>query len=189
MKLISSYYINQLNQLHDNRKSFGTFGGRTTLKDIQPWIDKYQPRTFLDYGCGKGVLVKLLQEEYGHCIGYDPGYSEFRKSPSEPAEMLICTDVLEHIEPEYIDNVLKHINTLFTKVAYLYIATSAAAKLLPDGRNAHLIVEEDTWWRPKLLQNIDARIVDQKFVFSKWLSQKEQVYKPANKYVVVMEKR
>lgn len=189
MKLISDYYIKQLETLHDNRKSFGTFGGRTTLEEIRPLINKYQPQSFLDYGCGKGVLVKLLNEQFGNCTGYDPGYEEFKKLPSEPAEMLICTDVLEHIEPEYLENVLKHIDGLFTKVAYLYIATSAAAKKLPDGRNAHLIVEEDNWWRPKLLKNIKAKIVDESFVFNTWFDIFEKVKKPANKYVVVMEKR
>jgi hypothetical protein len=30
------------------------------------------------------------------------------------------------------------------------IATPPAEKILPDGRNAHLIQEPITWWMPKL---------------------------------------
>ena len=70
--------------------------------------------------------------------------------PEIPAELVICTDVLEHIEPELIDNVLKHIESLTLKTAYLIIDTLPAQKNLPDGRNAHLIIENQDWWTNKI---------------------------------------
>ena len=72
MTLYSKEYVNQLNTLHEKKK---TFGSRTGLGDIQQWVDKYQPETFLDYGCGKGGLVNTLNDmSPNSCVGYDPGY-------------------------------------------------------------------------------------------------------------------
>ena len=186
MTLYSKEYVNQLNRLHETKQ---TFGSRTGLGDIQQWVDKYQPQTFLDYGCGKGGLVNTLNDiKEGCCIGYDPGIAQYAVEPSAPAEMLISTDVLEHIEPEFIDNVLQHINGLFTRVAYLLIATCPAKKALPDGRNAHLIQQEPDWWRPLLLKNIDAKIVDEKYKLGSWTNKKTGKEHPNNKFIVVMEK-
>ena len=42
------------------------------------------------------------------------------------------------------------IDDYFTKSAWLIIACYPAKKILPDGRNAHLIVENPTWWLDKI---------------------------------------
>jgi len=184
--LYSNKYVKQLNELHQKKM---TFGDRTGLGDIQQWIDKYKPKTFLDYGCGKGGLVNTLNDiTPNSCVGYDPGYPEYANEPSAPAEMLISTDVLEHIEPEYIENVLQHIDSLFTRVAYLLIATCPAKKRLPDGRNAHLIQQEPDWWRPRLAANINAKIVDEKYKIGTWTDKKRNIQHPNNKFIVIMEK-
>ena len=106
----------------------------------------------LDYGCGKGNVFKNIQKKFPliDCRGYDPGVPEYAVMPEIPAELVICTDVLEHIEPELIDNVLKHIESLTLKTAYLIIDTLPAQKNLPDGRNAHLIIENQDWWTNKI---------------------------------------
>lgn len=188
MALITKEYIKLLEELHSRRKTFGTFGGRKELiPSLSSTIKKYNPKTFVDYGCGKGVLVQILNEEFGKCVGYDPAYEEFKALP-KPAEMLISTDVLEHIEPDCLDTVLQHIDTLFTKVAYLYIATSPAAKTLADGRNAHLIVEEKEWWKKKILENSTAKLVFEEPIYQMAYFAKEKEKRPANKYIVVLER-
>ena len=48
---------------------------------------------------------------------------------------------------------------MFTKSAFLLIASYPAKKSLPDGRNAHLIIERFDWWRTKLETFIDGKIV------------------------------
>jgi hypothetical protein len=58
--------------------------------------------------------------------------------------------VLEHIEPEYLDETLKYLSTK-SKYIYHLIALSPAKLILSDGRNAHLILESKEWWRQKFL--------------------------------------
>jgi len=52
---------------------------------------------------------------------------------------------LEHVEPDRLGNVLDHIRRLSGKGCYIVIATRPAAAILPDGRNAHLIVKDADW--------------------------------------------
>ena len=148
-KLVSDQYTKQLTRLHQIRESFGDSG---SYKHIDELLANNKCHSLLDYGCGKGNVFKNIQKKFPliDCRGYDPGVPEYAVMPEIPAELVICTDVLEHIEPELIDNVLKHIESLTLKTAYLIIDTLPAQKNLPDGRNAHLIIENQDWWTNKI---------------------------------------
>ena len=106
----------------------------------------------LDYGSGKGRLGMALQ---GHDLQpftlfqYDPGVELISERP-DPAEMVVCIDVLEHVEPEYLDEVLDDLRRVTEEHAFFTVHTGPAAKTLPDGRNAHLIQENFRFWLPKI---------------------------------------
>ena len=186
MKTISEEYILQLSRLHDQKASIGDAKG---LKQSEKYIKKYNPESVIDYGCGKGGVTLALQEAYPDMkvVGYDPGNPTYAAKPEGTFDMLISTDVLEHIEPQFLENVLRHMNELFTKVAFLIIATSPAKKFLPDGRNAHLIVENPGWWKPLLEKYVGGKIVHHEFV-EKTRTDKKGIVHPNNKYIVVLEK-
>jgi hypothetical protein len=109
-----------------------------------------------DYGAGKQNLKKAL-----HNIGksdfdyrpYDPAFPEYGQA--QPAELVCCIDVLEHIEPDFIDAVLLDLRSITQKVGFFSIATGAARKVLKDGRNAHLIQKPTSWWLPKLCEHFE----------------------------------
>jgi hypothetical protein len=105
----------------------------------------------LDYGCGSNLsLTKGLDTERDFKYqAYDPGVPQYRKEPL-PAEMVTCIDVLEHIEVEYLDAVLDHLESLASVALFASIHTGPAGKFLEDGRNAHLIQQPYQWWLPKL---------------------------------------
>ena len=55
-----------------------------------------------------------------------------------------------------------------TVAGWFRIACYPAKKQLPDGRNAHLIVEKPEWWREQLLANMNVNIVSENIsVFDK----------------------
>jgi hypothetical protein len=66
--------------------------------------------------------------------------------------MLVVTDVLEHIEPEYLDNVLTDLRRLMKKICYVVIRLGPSSKNLPDGRNCHVNQQSKDWWINKLGQ-------------------------------------
>lgn len=110
-------------------------------------------RSLLDYGCGsKRSLLQALTLPPGVSYeGYDPAIPAYAKEPS-PAELVVCIDVLEHIELEYLDNVLDHLGRLCRPFGFFTIHTGPAGKFLADGRNAHLIQQGPAWWLPRLEQ-------------------------------------
>jgi hypothetical protein len=144
-RLASEDYIELLRGCHED-PSWGTTG-TSWAGAVQAIFNRYQPETALDYGAGKGHLADL----FPIMACYDP--ATFPDEPA-PADVVVCTDVLEHIEPDCLDAVLDHLASKVRKAAFLVVSTVPAIKHLPDGRNAHLIVEQASWWLPKLMQRL-----------------------------------
>jgi hypothetical protein len=108
----------------------------------------------LDYGAGKGALCKAIAQAFPEVPGisyheYDPCVPGI-DSPPLPAEVVFCGDVMEHVEPECVDTVLRHIRDLTKEVAIFIISLSEAGKKLADGRNAHISLHGADWWRSYL---------------------------------------
>jgi hypothetical protein len=110
-------------------------------------------KTLLDYGCGSMQNLKKVLDCDVMYLGYDPAIQEF--SVKEPCDLVVCIDVLEHIEPELLDNVLDDLLMLTGKWGFFTVHTGPAKKVLSDGRNAHLIQKPAEWWLPKITQRWD----------------------------------
>lgn len=116
-------------------------GGAKYGPTIKQLCDAAQSTDVLDYGCGKRQLEKAL----GFPIqNYDPAVEGLETCV--PADIVCCTDVLEHIEPECLTAVLDDLRSCTLKVGFLTIAMRPAKKVLADGRNAHLIQQNAQWW-------------------------------------------
>jgi hypothetical protein len=115
-------------------------------------------KNILDYGSAHGSFRKSLNPKiFDHIdsiLEYDPGYPD-KVDNNQPSEYVICIDVLEHVEPEAIENVLDDLQRCLLKRGYFTISIVKARQILTDGRNAHLIVEPPSWWREKLLSRFD----------------------------------
>jgi 2-polyprenyl-3-methyl-5-hydroxy-6-metoxy-1,4-benzoquinol methylase len=137
-------------QLNRDLHAGGLYGhrGDKWLEAGQFLVQRFNPETILDYGCGQGALGRGLGRPIAE---YDPAIAGKEALP-EPADLVICTDVIEHIEPELIDGVLDHLQSLTQTCLFAVISTRPANKFLADGRNAHLIVEPWDWWREKVVR-------------------------------------
>lgn len=149
MQTISSEYLEMQKYLHKN-KNYGT-ASLTFAPLVANLIRQTNIKSLCDYGAGKKRLLHGIQslgvnlETY---YPYDPVYPEY--GPPRCAELVCCIDVLEHIEPDKLEAVLSDLWSITTHIGFFSIHTSAAAKFLPDGRNAHLIQESTSWWLPKI---------------------------------------
>lgn len=148
---ISDSYREQQKELHKNPNyGVASIGYAPIVKQI---LDGARSRSLSDYGAGKQNLKKALNDlgkrdfEY---FPYDPAFPEYGAPRS--ADLVCCIDVLENIEPDYVDAVLKDLAAITTKIGFYSIATGPANKTLADGRNAHLIQQPSSWWLPKLCQ-------------------------------------
>src|SRR5262245_58241377 len=141
--LISPAYADLQRQLHASHDYGKGVDAEECARIVRALPDV---ETVLDYGCGQGHLGRLLTgyeiEEYDPCI---PG------KDVQPAkcDAVVCADVLEHVEPDLLDNVLIHLRSLTKRYAVFVIATKPSSKIMADGRSAHLIVENAGWWGRK----------------------------------------
>jgi hypothetical protein len=153
--LISEEYRRMQEELHRN-PDYGTASVHFAqiVADIMQQVGATE---LLDYGAGKGRLGQSLRE---HMRGpltvhhYDPAVPEW-SAPPAPCNFVACIDVLEHIEPHLLDNVLDDLKRVTVGVGVFTVHTEAALKVLPDGRNAHLIQQPPEWWLPRIMQRFE----------------------------------
>ncbi|MCF8187114.1 MAG: hypothetical protein K9J28_09910 [Sulfuritalea sp.] len=86
-------------------------------------------------------------------LPYDPAFPEY--GVPKAADLVCCIDVLEHIEPHFIDNVIFDLSKITTKFGFFTIHMGPAGKFLSDGRNAHLIQQPTSYWLEKLVKYFD----------------------------------
>ena len=141
-ELITPEYREQQAQMHA-KGDYGVVGHQYANMVSGLWVQLGQPRV-LDYGCGQCSLSQALPQVPFDL--YDPAIERYAKEPEGEYELVVCTDVLEHIEPDLLSNVVQDIASHCSKMCFMQIATGPAKKFLPDGRNAHLTQERVAWW-------------------------------------------
>ncbi len=122
--------------------------------------------SFIDFGCGTGrPAAELRKRGYGVVgidfaenaldIGIDIPFlvADLTQRLTLTAQFGYCTDVLEHIAPERIDDVLLTIADCCKRGVFFSIALDYdefGPMLL--GKSLHLTVKDAKWWREKLGQ-------------------------------------
>ena len=143
------YLIEQYKKLYSQNRRYGRSGVRY-LDVILPWIKHLEPESILDYGCGYSELLDRIKSRYKVSIfKYDPAISKYSKMPSEHVDMVICTDVLEHL---YRNDIYKTISFIkkISECAIFSISCRLAYIKLPDGTNCHKTVKPKSWWMNRL---------------------------------------
>jgi len=163
--LIDQYKIAHKNGIKKNNgliDGINTFSGRSlenNLFDIKKIISDTTSVDLLDYGCGKAIwytnTITVNNIEYSSIRNFwnikefylfDPGVDKYSKKPNKKFDGVVCTDVLEHIHPDDIENVVSEIFSFAKKFVFFDIATVEDNKILSNGENAHLIVKPHKWW-------------------------------------------
>jgi len=160
------------------------FGGTANSLEVLNLIKKHRYNTHLDYGTGTGGLFVYTNRRILDMSGrkvktrpYDP-YStseEYRMKPAEDErfDLVSCTDVLEHILPEDIDDVLWTLVNHTKKMLYCTIATYPASKMICDekgkdiyNQSLHTLVRPKKWWLDKF-EALEQKLYDEQ---NRWIS-------------------
>ena len=148
-----------LHAKHEWGTTAGKYAGDTVLRLLK---DFPEIKTILDYGCGEGTL-KTWIEENGvtdkQWTLYDPGMEAFKEPPKGKFDLVITTDVLEHVEEEMLDAVLDNLRELTGRFLYSEIACYFCNVVFGDGpyagQDLHINMKApDSWF---------ARLQDSKF--------------------------
>lgn len=161
MALITESYRSQQRELHERHAGYGT-ASLHFAPLVAAEIHRTGVRELLDYGAGKcrlqGALRDLNVEVDYH--PFEPAIEHLAAAP-EPRQMVTCIDVLEHVEPECLDDVLDDLRRVTREAGVFTVHTGPAVKTLTDGRNAHLIQQPPSWWLPRFFDRFDVRAFQQ----------------------------
>lgn len=144
-ELISEEYRALNIKLHETSLAYGV-GGSKHADLVKTIAEKLKTTSILDYGCGKGMLAKELPFPIWE---YDPAIPG-KDSQPRPADVVVCTDVLEHVEIEKILRVLDDLHRCTRVALFAVIHTGASGKTLEDGRNSHILQRDAGWWRRQI---------------------------------------
>ena len=166
----SKDYYDLLDSYKELHKEEGKFRGISLVPLVPTLINvikENNSKTLLDYGCGKAIpyskkecksigLKKPVQElcNLDSFALYDPAYPKYSKLTKKKYDIVVCTDVMEHIAEQDIDWVLKDILSHSKKAVFLNISCQPALKHFKEGKfkgqNVHVSVFHGTWWSDKV---------------------------------------
>lgn len=120
----------------------------------------------IDLGCGRATLSTYFTEYTGVDVSqYIISLNKSNRNGNyihasldrlgfikDNYDVAICSDVMEHIPPEEVDNVIRSISSLSVVDYYFVISTRKSVILDKDKKNLHLSVFSAAIWRSKLLQ-------------------------------------
>jgi len=117
------------------------------LEEMFLLLEELKPRSVLDFGCGKARLIGDLAGRYPavEFYGYDPAIPGRDTLPVSEADLVICTDVLEHIPEKELEGIVAQVASL-SPHAFFMLHHGLAVEILPDGTNAHCTVKTAIWY-------------------------------------------
>lgn len=147
--LISDAYLEEQRILHAAPRGYGQRGDKWA-KTVTALANKHRVATILDYGCGQGALADALAGTR-EVAEYDPAIDGKDVPPTTPFDLVVCTDVLEHVEEDRIDAVLDHLASLTLRYIVVVVSLVPTAKTLSDGRQAHILLRCKAWWQRRFV--------------------------------------
>lgn len=95
-----------------------------------------EPPSLLDYGCGKGIFMQEMARtgRFGFIRGYDPAVDAFKLRPAQSYNIVICLDVLDQLEDEFVESVIQDVAQFTGDTAVfdvITVQTPARAHLNP----------------------------------------------------------
>lgn len=173
--LITDEYRELNKKFHERERNAGTpwgVSGRKYYKQVYNFANKIGAKSILDYGCGSSTLKGAF---YGHGTlddfdfrEYDPCVPGKDAKRPDKADLVVNTDVMEHVEPQFINDTLLELYNRSEKGLFMVIATISSSEWLTSEINAHRTVENADWWINRIQSlgiRIDEVFVDRKKVY------------------------
>lgn len=141
--MISKAYQRKITEYHKTHRWGGAVEGKAF--EIECIAKDNGCSTILDFGCGYGALNNKIGNKL-EVTEYDAGIDGKNKLPVGKFDMVVCCDVMEHVEPMFVDQTIDWLYYYATKMIYLSICCAPSLEAFPDGSNLHLTIQTPSWW-------------------------------------------
>ena len=131
---------------HSQHPEFGTHRHpylRDLIRDIAGQLTVGERPSLLDYGCGKGAFLWEMNQSglFGFARGYDPAVAQFKARPSQLYDLVLCLDVLDQTEEEFVEPVIEDVAQYTGRFAIFDVITVQTPRL------AHLNPRSAATWK------------------------------------------
>ena len=112
-----------------------TWSGKGTLQykeDLKFFIEKYNIKTILDFGCGKGLQYSIynLDKELGVTVTqYDPCIHGLESWPTGQYDMVIALDCIGRVNNDDLVWLYENFSTWASKCVFIAVQLGQAAKI------------------------------------------------------------
>lgn len=128
--------------------------------EIRKLVKQFEVQDVLDYGCGRGDQYKQphrLHRHWGlhwwHVRLYDPAFAEHDERPHGKHDLVVCSDVLEHVPEADVDDVIGDLFLFARKVVWASVCCRPAKKTFPGTDiNLHVTIHPVEWWSQKFAE-------------------------------------
>ena len=142
-------------QAHETRQIFEGWGLEHYAGSIGELVARTGARSLLDYGCGKAAAWKagLAFPGVEAVRLYDPGVQAYAERPEGKFDLVICTDVLEHVPEGDVPAVLDDLFGYAVKALLVAICCQPDhVGVANNGWDAHATVRPMDWWGERLAE-------------------------------------
>jgi SAM-dependent methyltransferase len=107
------------------------------IRELAAEITRKEGRapSWFDYGCGKGTFIEEMRKlaVFGAVAGWDPAVDAFKTMPEGKFDIVTCLDVIDVVEPDFIDAVVSDVARATAGIAIFDVLTKpkATSKLKP----------------------------------------------------------
>ena len=175
---ITDEYQDTLRREHQLHPDWGATGEKSNGDVILGILRKHAYITrVLDFGAGKGSLGRYIRGELDReitWVDYDPGISGIDEIPYGEFDMVVSTDVLEHVEPAKVDATIQLLASKTKTILISYISCMYTEFYFDEGpfegQDLHLSVHDPIWWKEKfdeLLPHMHLFIYEDRLKFGK----------------------
>lgn len=141
----------------DMAKDTANFRGLSIVQhrdSIKKLIKRSGAKTVLDFGCGRGdayrspiTIHNSWQIPRKHVTLYDPAFRSSSELPRGLFDVVLCSDVLEHVPGEEVDEFVKRLFGYAKKAVWASVCCRDAKKCFPGTEtNMHVCVKPYQWW-------------------------------------------
>ena len=122
---------------------------------VSELIESNEVQDLLDYGAGKGKLASQLQlSRLINIQIYDPAFDSHAAKP-QPAEMVVCLDVLDNVETDKVDAVLDDLSALTKRIGFFSINTTTGDETADAQQSESKTIRPVEWWLPKIMERFE----------------------------------
>ena len=143
-------------QVHHARPHFkwGESGFRYAGEFVKNLLRKHpEIKSVLDYGAGHGRLGEGICAQFSHLqwTDYDPGIAGISVLPDGVFDLVVSSDVMEHIEPDLLRKTIREQGDRARFFVLMDISCEPTGRAIDTGpfkgHDEHLIVEGGQWWK------------------------------------------